>query len=64
MAFTTLTSVGYGDIYPVTTGGRVMAVILVVTGMGLFSLVTAEFATFILGAIRKGQPEEPREGDT
>ena len=37
---------------------------MVVTGMGLFSLVTAEFATFILGAIRKGQPEEPREGDT
>lgn len=52
MSFTTLTSVGYGDIYPVTTGGRFMAVVLVLTGMGLFSLVTAEFATVILKYVR------------
>jgi voltage-gated potassium channel len=48
MAFTTLTSVGYGDIYPVTTGGRILAALLVVTGMGLFCLLTAEIATVFL----------------
>ncbi len=52
MAFTTLTSVGYGDIYPVTGGGRILAAILVVTGMGLFSLLTAEIATVFLRWVR------------
>lgn len=48
MAFTTLTTVGYGDCYPITAGGRILCSVLVLTGMGLFSLFTAEFATFIL----------------
>jgi voltage-gated potassium channel len=48
MSFTTLTTVGYGDIYPVTTAGRLLSAMLVMTGMGLFGLVTAEIATMIL----------------
>jgi len=52
MSFITMTSVGYGDIYPRTTGGRIMAAVLVLTGMGLFSLLTAEFATFIIRRAR------------
>lgn len=52
MAFTSLTSVGYGDIYPVTSGGRILAVILVTVGMGLFALVTAEIATVILKYVK------------
>lgn len=51
MAFTTLTTVGYGDCYPITPGGRVMCALLVLTGMGLFSLFTAEFAAYILKAV-------------
>jgi voltage-gated potassium channel len=56
MAFTTITTVGYGDIYPVTGGGRIMAAILVLTGMGLLALLTAEIATFILR--RFGQSDD------
>lgn len=56
MSFTTLTSVGYGDIYPVTTPGRILAAILVITGMGLFGLVTAEIATIII-RVMKDQEE-------
>lgn len=52
MAFTTLTTVGYGDCYPITAGGRILCSILVLTGMGLFSLFTAEFATFILKELK------------
>lgn len=52
MAFTTLTTVGYGDCYPVTGGGRVLCSLLVLTGMGLFSLFTAEFASFILKEVK------------
>lgn len=52
MAFTTLTTVGYGDCYPITPGGRILCSILVLTGMGLFSLFTAEFATYILKELK------------
>jgi hypothetical protein len=44
-AFTILTTVGFGDVYPTTSGGRLVSVALVLTGMGLFSLLTAEIAT-------------------
>lgn len=52
MAFTTLTTVGYGDCYPVTAGGRILCAILVLTGMGLFSLFTGEFASYILKNVK------------
>jgi len=51
MAFTTLTTVGYGDIYPVTTAGRLVAAVLVVVGLGLFSLATAEIASVLMNAL-------------
>ena len=63
MSFTTLTSVGYGDIYPVTGGGRIMAAILVVTGMGLFSLLTAEFATLIISFTKSRIEDAPLKED-
>ena len=53
MGFTTMTSVGYGDVYPVTNSGRILAGILVITGMGLFGLVTAELAVLIVSYVRK-----------
>ena len=53
MGFTTLTTVGYGDLYPITQGGRIMAGILVMTGMGLFGLLTAEIAAVLLEKIQK-----------
>ena len=51
MAFTTLTTVRYGDIYPVTTAGRLVAAVLVVVGLGLFSLATAEIASVLMKAL-------------
>jgi len=40
----TTTTVGYGDISPVTTGGRVIAAILMITGIGLLGALTANLA--------------------
>lgn len=40
-AVTTVTSVGYGDYYPVTTVGRILGAILQVAGVMLFGLVIA-----------------------
>ncbi|MFV5695235.1 potassium channel family protein [Flavobacterium sp. LB3P122] len=40
-AYVTITTVGYGDKYPVTTEGRLIAVILMTAGVGLFGTFTA-----------------------
>lgn len=39
-AVATLTTVGYGDVYPVTTLGRLMASIIAILGIGMFALPT------------------------
>ena len=36
---TTLTTVGYGDVFPVTTGGKLFAVLTMVFGIGMFGAV-------------------------
>lgn len=44
----TITTVGYGDIYPVTTGGRILAIFLMLGGIGTFSAVTAVIAAHLV----------------
>ncbi|MFI8215943.1 potassium channel family protein [Streptomyces sp. NPDC085932] len=45
----TATTVGYGDLYPVTAWGRVVAVAVMVAGITAFGLVTAALATWFVG---------------
>jgi len=47
-ALSTITTVGYGDVYPVTTAGRGVAVFLMLTGISLFGLLTARVAAFLV----------------
>jgi voltage-gated potassium channel len=35
-AIVTMTTIGYGDIYPVTVGGRIIAILLIFSGIGAF----------------------------
>lgn len=44
----TMTTVGYGDFYPVTSMGRVIAVSVMMSGVGLFGTFTASIAGWIL----------------
>lgn len=44
----TVTTVGYGDRYPVTAEGRVIAVMLMIAGAALFSTFTAFVATYFI----------------
>ena len=50
-ACTTVTTVGYGDTFPVTIEGRLVSVVLMVLGIGLVGAVTAAVATWILGRV-------------
>ncbi len=44
----TLTTVGYGDVYPVTPEGRVAASILMLLGIGLFGAITATITSYLI----------------
>ena len=54
-AMTTMTTVGYGDQFPVTPTGRIVAVALMVGGIALLGVVTATFASWLLDAVRAEQ---------
>jgi voltage-gated potassium channel len=47
-SFTTITTVGYGDRYPVTTEGRIIAAILTIAGVGLFGTFTGFVAAWFM----------------
>lgn len=40
-AVTTMTTVGYGDIYPMTDGGRLIAIAVMIVGIGFLSMLIA-----------------------
>lgn len=48
LAFTTAATVGYGDTVPTTEAGRVFAVLVVLLGLAVLSLVTASLAALFV----------------
>ncbi len=62
-AFATVTTVGYGDRYPVTTAGRFVGAVLMTTGVGLFGAMSGFIAAWFLAPEEKqteGEIEEVR----
>ncbi|MBS1773981.1 MAG: ion transporter [Bacteroidetes bacterium] len=47
-AYVTITTVGYGDKFPVTTEGRIIAAVLMTGGVGLFGTFTAYLASWFV----------------
>jgi voltage-gated potassium channel len=54
-ALVTLATVGYGDVYPVTSIGRLMSGIVVIMGIGIFALPAVIFASGFVEEIEKNQ---------
>ncbi|MDT7768247.1 MAG: voltage-gated potassium channel [Mycobacterium sp.] len=50
-SITTVTTVGYGDVYPVTNAGRIIAVLLMIGGISLVGVVTAALASWIIQSV-------------
>jgi voltage-gated potassium channel len=61
-AMTTVTTVGYGDQFPVTTTGRFVAAGLMLAGIALLGVVTASFASWLIE--RVAEIEEESEAAT
>ncbi len=61
-AIVTVTTVGYGDRFPVTGGGRTVAVILMLVGIGLIGVLTATVASVFIKEHTDSTKEEFKKG--
>lgn len=57
-AVATLTTVGYGDIYPKSEWGRMLALVLIVLGLGMMAALTANIASVFVGADKQEEDQE------
>ncbi|MBN1529433.1 MAG: voltage-gated potassium channel, partial [Thermoleophilaceae bacterium] len=49
----TVTTVGYGDVTPVTDGGRIIAMAVMLTGIGFVAILTGAVAERFLASTRQ-----------
>lgn len=59
-AITTITTVGYGDTYPTTPSGRIVAALVMLVGIALFGVLTAGVAAYF---VERSEEEEEKERD-
>lgn len=57
-AFVTVTTVGYGDLTPVTATGRMVAVVLMIGGIAVIGVVTATLASWIVSRVADESADE------
>ena len=57
-AFVTVTTVGYGDFYPVTAWGRIVAVLLMCGGVAIVGITTATLASWVVERVSRGRDDD------
>ncbi|MFC1997375.1 ion transporter [Chloroflexota bacterium] len=60
-AVVTITTVGYGDKVPTTNGGRIVAIALMFTGIGVFSAITSYLSTVFINRGNRKAGEQAQE---
>lgn len=63
-SFVTMTTVGYGDHYPVTEWGRIVATLLMAIGVGIFGVLTSYLATIFLAPYQKDKKSPKDDPDS
>lgn len=58
----TITTVGYGDVFPITAAGRVVGVLTMGVGISAFAVVTAKIAEFLVRTSADDDDDEPERG--
>ena len=61
----TISTVGYGDQYPVTNAGRMLGALIIIVGVGIFGTFTGYLANLFLSPAKKApaESEEPTGAD-
>jgi voltage-gated potassium channel len=54
----TVTTVGYGDLYPKTVGGRVIGMLVMLTGIGFLAVLTATISSQFVKTERSDETSE------
>jgi voltage-gated potassium channel len=57
-AWVTITTVGYGDLVPVTPEGRLLGALLILVGVGLFAMLTASFSVLFISRSEEKMEED------
>lgn len=60
-AVVTVTTVGYGDLYPTTVAGRLIAIALMLLGIGFLAVLTGTIASLFVKADREDEANEVLE---
>ena len=62
-AVATLTTVGYGDVYPVTIGGRIFTFVILMSGLGVVAVPSGLMATALTQVRGREDSEESNDPD-
>jgi voltage-gated potassium channel len=57
-AWVTITTVGYGDFYPITTAGRIVGFFVMLTGIGIIGALASIFASLLVAPSDPSPPAE------
>jgi voltage-gated potassium channel len=52
----TITTVGYGDYYPVTSGGRITAMFIMLAGIGIIAVLASLLSNLLMGSPSTSEP--------
>jgi voltage-gated potassium channel len=61
-AVVTITTVGYGDTYPVTLGGRIVAAFVMFAGVGIIASLASLLASILIPSPNPPDPDEVADG--